>query len=158
MLQSEKSLPLCWNSFWGDSSDVIASVFPHEGGPYFHYVSQRPSLLWITWLTRPKIIDVLLTLIFRMGQEACRFLFWLYRRPMPHFWMSATNRHSDFPRCQTNKRWRSIDAHFQDGAESMSLSVLIIQAANTSKKTMRYQLLNTVLLDLSRRDTKTVYV
>jgi len=38
----------------------------------------------------------------------------------------------DYPRCKTKNRWRSVDAHFQNGAGSVSLSLLHIKAAYTS--------------------------
>jgi len=38
----------------------------------------------------------------------------------------------DYPRCKTTNRWRSIDAHFQNRAGSVSLSLLHIKAAYTS--------------------------
>jgi len=46
--------------------------------------------------------------------------------------MSAISRPSDYPRFKTNNRWRSIDAHFQNGAGSVSLSLLHMNAAYTS--------------------------
>jgi len=38
----------------------------------------------------------------------------------------------DYPRCKTKNRWRSVDAHFQNRARSVSLSVMHIKAAYTS--------------------------
>jgi hypothetical protein len=38
----------------------------------------------------------------------------------------------DYTRCNTQNHWRSADAHFQTGTVSMSLSRLLIMAANPS--------------------------
>ena len=46
--------------------------------------------------------------------------------------MSAIICQLDYPRCKTKNRWRSVDAHFQNGAESVSLSLSHIKAAYTS--------------------------
>jgi len=46
--------------------------------------------------------------------------------------MSAIICQLDYPRCKTNNRWRSVDAHFQNGAGSVSLSLLHIKAAYIS--------------------------
>jgi len=44
-------------------------------------------------------------------------------------------RHLYYPRCETWNRWRSVDAHFHDGAGSMLLLLLPIKEANTSVMT-----------------------
>jgi len=49
-----------------------------------------------------------------------------------HIRSIATKRHLDYPWCKTKNCWCSIDAHFQDGAGSMSLLFLPLKAANTS--------------------------
>jgi len=45
-------------------------------------------------------------------------------------------RHLDYPRCETLNCWCSVDAHFQDGAGSLSLLLLPIKEANTSVMTI----------------------
>jgi len=45
-------------------------------------------------------------------------------------------RHLDYKRCETLNRWCSVDAHFQDGAGSMSLRLLLLTGANTSVMTI----------------------
>jgi len=45
-------------------------------------------------------------------------------------------RHLYYPRCETLNRWRSFDAHFEDGAGSVLLLVLPIKEANTSVMTI----------------------
>jgi len=129
---------LHWLSFIGDISNVCASLFAHKLGHLFHSATNWPILLLITWLTRPYIVDAPMTHIFRMGQWASHILFYLYRRPLLRLWMLATNRHSDYPTHNTNNRWPSLDAHFQDGVGNMSLFVLVINAANTLQKIMQH--------------------
>jgi len=45
--------------------------------------------------------------------------------------MLVIKRHSYYQRWRTNNCWRSVDAHFQDGVGSVSLSFCVINAANT---------------------------
>jgi len=44
--------------------------------------------------------------------------------------------HLDYPRCENLNRWRSVDAHFQDGPGSVSILPLTIKKANTSVMTI----------------------
>jgi len=44
--------------------------------------------------------------------------------------------HLDYPTCETSNHWRSVDAHFQDGAGSVWVLVLHIKKANTSVMTI----------------------
>ena len=46
--------------------------------------------------------------------------------------MSATHRNINYPRCVAGYCWRSDDAHSQNGAVTVWLSLLPIKAANTS--------------------------
>jgi hypothetical protein len=46
--------------------------------------------------------------------------------------MSAIILQLDYPRCKSKNCWSSVDAHFQNGAGSVSLSLLHIKAAYTS--------------------------
>jgi hypothetical protein len=46
--------------------------------------------------------------------------------------MSAIICQLDYPRCKTKNCWRSVDAHFQNRAGSVSVSLLHIKAAYTS--------------------------
>jgi len=133
-LQDQTLLMLRWHVCLEGSSDVDASIFANIGGQYCHSALQRPNLLLITSLTRPQSVVALLPLIFRMGHGASRFVFCLYRPLIPASWKSATNCHSDNPRCMTKYHWRSVDDHLQDGVQSISRLVLIWKAANTSKK------------------------
>jgi len=73
--QDLTSFPICWRSFsrWG--REHVAILFAYKGWQHFHYVNSLPNLIFITRLTWPKIVDSLLTLIFKMGQGAFRFFF-----------------------------------------------------------------------------------
>jgi hypothetical protein len=51
----------------------------------------KPIACWITQEAIQNIVDVPLTPISRMGQGARRICFWLYRWPLPHFGMFASN-------------------------------------------------------------------
>jgi hypothetical protein len=46
--------------------------------------------------------------------------------------MSATNRNITYSRCKGKNRGRSVDAHAKNGAVTLLLAVLPIEAANTS--------------------------
>jgi len=71
-------------------------------------------------------------LILRMRQKACCNCFCPQRRSTSHYAYLQTNCKLDYPRCMTKYRWCSIDAHFQDGAGSMSLMFLALYTATTS--------------------------
>jgi len=59
---------------------------------------------------------------------------------MPHLWMSANNHHLDIPRCTARNHWRSFNTHFQNGAMTVSLSLLPIKAAVTFIMPNHYQI------------------
>jgi hypothetical protein len=49
---------------------------------------------------KPKTVEALLRLIFRMQQGACRCCFCPSRLPISHKWMSTTNQNINYPRCK----------------------------------------------------------
>jgi len=55
----------------------------------------------------------------------------LYRLPNPSLWMLMIKRHLNYWRCKTKNRWRSVDAHFQDGAGSLLHSLFHIKVGIT---------------------------
>jgi hypothetical protein len=55
----------------------------------------------------------------------------LERRPILRLWITAAIQPLDDWRCYTQNRWRSVAAHFQIGAVTMSLSLFRTKAANT---------------------------
>jgi len=71
-----------------------------------------------------------------MGHGAFHFHFCLLRQPILCLWLCATYRPTDYPRYMTKNCWHSVDAHFHNGAGSVSLSVFPIKAANTSFMTI----------------------
>jgi hypothetical protein len=85
----------------------------------------------ITQYPIPEIVDTPLTLIFRMGQGACRYYFSLGRCPIPWLWMVATDRRLAYPRCRAKNLWLSVVAHFQNGAVTVSYTLLPKKAASS---------------------------
>jgi len=73
-LQDQKLLKLRWHSVsrWG--REHHAFFLAYNGWQHFHYVYSLPNRVCITQLTGPKIVEAPLTLIFKMGQGASRFL------------------------------------------------------------------------------------
>jgi len=122
---------LRWCSFSWCGMEYAAISLSYKGGQYSIYDSPHPLTTLITNDTKPNIVDAPLTLIFMMGQGACRFLFVLQRRPILHLWKSTAIHNSDYQWCKTRNRWGSVYAHFHDGAGSMSLPLCPTKAANT---------------------------
>ena len=56
----------------------------------------------------PTIVDTVLTLILKTGQEAFHFHFCLYREPIISWWQCATCRPTDYPWYLTNNCWHSF--------------------------------------------------
>jgi len=131
MMQDHQSVTFQWFAFSGWCTESVATVVAPKGGQYLLYGCLQPIACCITQDARPKIIDTPLTLIFRMGQTVCCFCFCHSRQPIPYVWMAATNRHFGYPRCTAKNRWRSVDAHFQNGVVTLPLAILSIKAANT---------------------------
>jgi len=94
----------------------------------------------MTSLTRAKIVYALLTLIVKMGQGAGFFFFCLYRMPTLPLCVITTKADFDYPTYCTKNRWRSVDAHLQDGSGSKFLSLLPIKNAKISFICNYYQL------------------
>ena len=95
----------------------------------------QPVAPQITHDTWPKIIDAPLTLIFMMGHGRYCNPFCLYRQPKIPSWLTAAYRRCDIPGIMTKNRWRSVDAHFRDGAGRVLQSVLPIKAAKNTLMT-----------------------
>ena len=79
-----------------------------------------------------KLVDAWLTPIFTMGQGANHYLFSQQRRPIHWLCTVTTKSHLNYLTYKTKNHWCSIDAHFQNGAASMWLSLLRIKPANTT--------------------------
>jgi len=70
--------------------------------------------------------------LFGMRQRARRCCSCPHRLPISHQWMSATNQNIDYPKCKAKNCWCSVDAHSQNGAVTMLMSLLPTKAAITS--------------------------
>jgi len=57
-----------------------------------------------------KIVDTLLTLIFRVGLWPCRLLFCTQRQPIRWLWVNAVAQPLNHIRCNTQDCWCSVDA------------------------------------------------
>ena len=133
-LRDQISLMPCWCSVSESGREHITFSFAYNSSLYVIYECLWPIAMQINLDAKITIVDALLTLIFRMGQQACHFPIWLYMRPILQLWTSAFNCQSDYPQCKTRNHWHTIDSHFQDGVGSVSLLFLIIKAASTWEK------------------------
>jgi len=130
---SPDSLPqnhnlICVQSF----NSVIVNVLAYMTSQTSVYWHQWPSHTLINDHATPKIVDALLTLIFKIGLGVCRFLFGLYRWPILCLCITKTKSLFNYPTYKAHDGWRSVDAHFQYVAGSISDSLLHWNAANTS--------------------------
>jgi len=132
MTHDHKSLTLHWrsSSWWG--SEGIAICYVYKGQQKFLCDWLQPIGGVISQDAWPQIIDALLTLIFMRGQGGYCNLFCLKRPPKIPLWLTATYRRCDFPGRMTKNRWRSVDAHFHNGAGRVLQSVLPIKEAKNS--------------------------
>ena len=72
-LQDQELLTLHRRSFSRWDTECLASFFAYNGCQYCCYVYSLQNYFLITRLTRPRIVDALLTVIFKMGQGVCPF-------------------------------------------------------------------------------------
>jgi len=151
-MQGQKLLTLHWHSFSRSGREHVTVSLAFKGSQYYRYASQRTSHFLITLLTRLKIIDAPVLLIFRIGQRVCHFLFCIEIRPIPHVLSSASNRHLHYPWCKSKHHWHAIDYHVQDGAGSVSLLFLVVKAADSSHKEQRHTKVNILRLAVGYLD------
>jgi len=102
-----------------------------NGWHYFTYKLMWQSETSITQDARPKIINIPLTLILRLLQGACHFCLCLFELPIPQLWMSATNYHLDYPRCNAKYCWYYIDSYSLHRAVTVTVSPMPIMVSNT---------------------------
>jgi len=151
---------------FGSQSGLINKRLSHNSLPYNHnlihfqccnsvilnvlaYITSQNSIYRHLWLShafinhpgRPKIIDALLTLIFRTGQGACLLLFWVGKRLIYALWSFASIRHLDYSWCKTTNHWHTVAYHVQYGATTVSLLFWGRKAADSSKKDNGVQML-----------------
>ena len=129
-MQHTKSLTLCWHSFSEWRCDYVAFCFPNKGCQHIDYGSQWGNCVTIHFLVRLKIVDALLTLIFRTGLLSCYFLFGLERLPILWLWITVSKLLPNWPTLKTKNCWHSINAHYQNVAVTVSHSPLPIKADN----------------------------
>jgi len=111
-----------WRSFseWG--SDRGWLTFGHTGSQYVGYASQRPHQLSISILVRPKIVDAVVTLCFKIMQWPWHFLLFLSRLPIRWLGITVTKLMVSYISNKTKNCWYSVDTQFQNGAANISLS------------------------------------
>ena len=90
-LQNHKSLMLRWRSLSGYVREHVAVVFPSKGSQCLRDGCLQPIGTEIIHGVKLKIIDVPSTLILRMGQWPCCYLFCLYKMPIHRSWIRATD-------------------------------------------------------------------
>jgi len=112
MMQDQKSFMLHWRSVLGGSSDIMSSIFAHQGLQYYEYGWMLLHSPVIIQDARPDIVDALMMLISMMVQGVCHLQFYLLRRPILLVWMHATLQPFGCWMGKTINRWLSIDAHF----------------------------------------------
>jgi len=100
------------------------------------YMMQQPKSLTLCWQSVDAVwilcwqsVDALLTLICRLGMGPCRVLFCPSRLPICSLWIPASKWHPNGLTYKIKNRWRSIDAHFQNVAVTVSIPLLPIKAA-----------------------------
>jgi len=109
---------LPWRSFSSWGREPVPSSFSFKGGQYIIYDCLQPITTQIDKNGRHGSVDAPLTLIWPghivswWDNGECHFLLFLYRRPILHFWLSATNHHSDYQIGKTWKCWHSVDTPF----------------------------------------------
>jgi len=100
----------------------IACLLAYKGSQLPVYRCLWSFATLITQDAKSKIVVARLTIIVKMGQEARSFRFCLERQPIQWLYITMTNSRWYYLTYMTKNHWRSVDAHFQDRAESMSLS------------------------------------
>jgi len=131
-MQDPKLLTVQWRLFCQCGTVYVMHCVGWKGRHYFIYDLLPQSDSGISQDAIAKIYDAAMTLIFRMGLGAHCYCFCPYGQPTSDLWRFATNHELGYPRNKTNNRYCSIDAHFQDGAGSMSRMCLPFNVASTS--------------------------
>jgi len=120
-MQEQKSLTFRWCSFLGAGSYMDITIFAHKRGQHFDYTWKLLHSRLIMQGTRTKIIDAPLMLIVREQLQCGRWHFSHWRRPIHWVCVTATNSICEDQPYKTRNCWCIVDAHFQDGATSLSL-------------------------------------
>ena len=119
-LQDWKLLMLHGVWFSRRDTERLTFYFAFKCCQYCCYVEPIQNYFIMTRITRPKIVDTLLTVISKMGQGACCFVFYLSTvATLPLCELHAKS-HFYYRTNMTKQRWHSVDAHFRDEAGSIS--------------------------------------
>jgi len=129
-IHDQNSFTLRWRWFSACGSDSMAFIFAYKGWQYDGYVNQWPDWFVITLRTGSKTRDAPFTLIPRMGQWPCLLPFSLWKLPIRWLCIFATKLNFNYLTHMAKICWRSIMAHFLNGAVTVSLSVVPIKTAN----------------------------
>jgi len=124
-LQRWKSTKL-W--FYGRLSRELRMVSPYKGCLFLVDRRLRSFSNYIAQNEWPKIVVAPFKLSDKIGQEAYSSHLCLWRQSILLLYMTTTNSHFTYLTYRTNNCWRSIDAHFQNGAVSLSPALLRINA------------------------------
>jgi hypothetical protein len=130
---TDSQLGICtklWLSGKLSREHCLLSVNQHY--PFRVYRCLRSYANEITQDARPKIVIAPLTLNDKMEQRACSSLLCPYRQQILWLYITMTNSLFTYLTYGTNNHWHSVDAHSQNGAASVSLSLLLINAAYIS--------------------------
>jgi len=109
------------------------------------YMMQHPKVLTLCWHLVDTVlmlcwrsVDALLTRCWRSVDahfEVQRYRqrrFCLYRLPILRLCINAVAQPLDHTKCNTQNHWRAVDSHFQSWSVTMSRSLLLRTAANTT--------------------------
>ena len=94
--------------------------------------------------------------VFRMRKWQCRIFLCLQKLRIGRLCITASKSISNYVTYKTKNCWSSVDAHFQNGAETVLLPLLPIKAANTAIILNYYQL-SFELPDLRDQKLLTLY-
>jgi hypothetical protein len=132
IMQVLKLLMLCWRSFSGWRREHGAAVFAIWGCQYLINGCLQPIGTYDTQHAKLKLVDAPLPLMLGMGKWPCCYLFCQYKLPIRPLCITTTKSLVNYCTYKTTNWWRSSDAHVKNGVVTMLLSLLPIQAANTS--------------------------
>jgi len=124
-MQGQKSLTLCWHSFLGHSSDVVATIVALQGGDSWIMSQCRRTALSIVHDAMPQIVDAPSMLLFRMWQCACHLHFRLQCRPTHSLWKDVTMQPMYCQMCKTKNCWCSVDAHIHHSETAFWHSIIV---------------------------------
>jgi len=129
LMQHQISFTLHWCSFPGLGREHVAMVFAPQGSQYLILSFLQPVATLITQDAKPKIVDTLLRLIFRVQQRQCLLLCEHWRLPICQWSTTATESMYTYTTYATKHCWPSINMNMQNRAVTVSLPLSPINAA-----------------------------